>query len=260
MLKKILLLGSSLVFTTNALAVDVITDEELPLVWSSIITVSGGPSWGTPGQNQYIYPRSGVYTNAFNPNPAPYYTMYFNYNSPSSTMANGELFFGLQRLVTPAFIGQLGLGVAGVSDAEVTGSVNLNGVPDVYSYKYDVNHFRVELKGKLIACEINPVQPYISGSIGAGFNNAHEFQAVSVNQAVFPAPWFEENTTYAFAYSLGAGVQKSVTKNWQVGVGYEFADLGKSYLGGDGFELARGPLLTHFYNHQLLFSLSYLYT
>jgi opacity protein-like surface antigen len=244
---------------------ELVYDEELPLTWSSIITVSGGPSWGTAGQAQYLYPNSPVYTNVFAPNPAPYYNMYFYYNSPTSTMANGELFFGLQRTVQPGIIGQLGLGVAGVSDAEVTGAVDLNvpnviSVPNVYSYRYKVNHVRVELKGKLIASSINPVQPYISGSIGAGFNNSHDYQAVSVNQSQFPAPWFLPSTTIAFAYSVGAGVQKSITKNWQVGVGYEFADLGKSYLGYDGFLLEKGPLLTHFYNNQLLFSLSYLYS
>lgn len=260
MLKKILLTGLCVLFSMNLSASEPIYDEEIPLLWSSIITVSGGPSWATPGQNQYIYPMSPVYINNFNPNLPPNYYLYFTHDSPTTILANGEIFFGLQRAINPQMIGQLGLGVAGVSDAKVTGDVNLNGLLNVYTYDYKVNHARVELKGKLIGSAFTPVQPYLSGSFGIAFNNAHDYRALSINQFLFPAPWFASNTTYAFAYSVGAGVQKMLNRNWQVGVGYEFADLGKSYLGGDGVNITKGPRLTHLYNNQLLFSVSYLYS
>lgn len=248
MSKKIALAGFAAFLSFNVNATDTIYEEQLPLVWSSIITLSGGPSWGTAGQNQYLYPTP----------PLPFYN-YYTYNSPNSTMANAEIFFGLQRIIQPGITGELGLGVAASSDAKVTGMVDFNGIPDIFSYNYKVNHARVELKGKLIGNTFQPVQPYISGSFGAGFNNAHNYQAYSVNQFLFPAPWFASNTTIAFSYTVGAGVQTMLGRNWQVGVGYEFADLGKSYLGGDGVYLTKGPLLTHFYTNEVLFSLSYLF-
>ncbi|KTD62489.1 outer membrane protein [Legionella shakespearei] len=248
MFKKIILAGVGASFSLSVAAGQSIYDIDLPLAWGSIITLSGGPSWGTAGQNQYLYPS-----------PLPMYNFY-TYNSPTSTMANAEIFFGLQRPILPYMLGELGLGVAGVSDAKVTGTVNVNGFPDLYGYEYKVNHVRIELKGKLIGNTCQPVQPYVSGSLGVGFNNSHDYRNGYIDPNLYLPPWFESNTTVAFAYSLGAGVQTMVSKHWQVGVGYEFADLGKSFLGDDNATLVTGPRLTHMYNHQLLFSLSFLYT
>lgn len=46
-----------------------------------------------------------------------------------------------------------------------------------------------------------------------------------------------------------------------MGVGYEFADWGKNYLGGDpGTALPQGPGMPHLYTNELLFSLSYLFS
>lgn len=42
MLKKILLTGLFVLFSMNLSASEPIYDEEIPLLWSSIITVSGG--------------------------------------------------------------------------------------------------------------------------------------------------------------------------------------------------------------------------
>lgn len=246
MLKKRVLFGLGAWFAMNIAVADSIYEQDLPLVWSSIITLSGGPSWGTAGQNQYLYPF-----------PPPAYN-YYTYNSVTSTMANAEIFFGLQRIVQPGIVGELGIGVAGVSDYKVTGSVNVNGIPNVYSYEYKVNNVRVELKGRLIAHNIDWVQPYISASLGAGWNNAHDFLPRSINEAQFPSPWFAENTTIGFPYSVGVGVQKALNPNWQVAIGYEFADLGKSILGTDYNTGIIGPRLTHMYTNELLFSISYL--
>ncbi|KGP62917.1 hypothetical protein EP47_09815 [Legionella norrlandica] len=260
MFKKILLTVGSVLFSINLCASEPLYDKEIPLLWSSIITISGGPSWAVAGQNQYIYPLSPVYIANFNPNLPPNYYLYYTYDSPTSVLANGEIFFGLQRAINPWLTGQLGLGVAGVSNAEVTGHANLNGLLDVYTYDYKVNHARIEMKGKLIGSSFNPVQPYISGSFGAAFNNSHDYRTTSINQFLFPAPWYASNTTIAFAYSVGTGLQMMLSPHWQVGMGYEFADLGKSFLGGDGVNITKGLRLTHLYNNQLLFSLSYLYS
>lgn len=238
-------LGTSL--TMSALASGQIYVEEIPITWSRIVTLSGGPAWASPGQNQYLYPQPIPHSN------------YYSFNSKTSMLGSGEIFFGLQRLVQPFILGELGLGVAGASDAKASGVVNVDGIPNLYSFNYKVNHARVELKGKLIANCFQPVQPYVSGSFGAGFNNSHGFKSTSLYPYLYPSPWFKANTTVAFSYSLGAGVQMLLNPNWQVGVGYEWADLGKSYLGGDGFTLGKGPGLTHLYTNELLFSLSYLF-
>ena len=58
---------------------------------------------------------------------------------------------------------------------------------------------------------------------------------------------------------MGAGVQKALNNHWQVGVGYEFADWGKSTLGRSlGQTLNTGLSLNYFYTNGVLFNLTYL--
>ena len=102
------------------------------------------------------------------------------------------------------------------------------------------------------------VQPYVSGSLGVGFNRAHDFTITPKIFEEVPAPNFTDNRTTAFTYTLGIGVQKALTTNWQAGIGYEFANWGKSQLGrAPGQTLNSGLHLSHLYTNQLQFSLSY---
>lgn len=245
MLKKILAAGFVALASATIYASDVLFIGELPLVWQPIVIVSGGPVWASPGQDQYIYPIT----------PPPGIN-HFLFDSPSRTLGEAEVFFGLQRLIQPWLTGQLGLGIAGASNAEVTGFVNIDGAPEVYDFQYYINHWRIELKGKLIDNAVGPVQPYVTGSFGAGWNNSHDY-IPSVFSPV--APWFQSNTTIAFSYSFGAGIQANLSRHWQVGMGYEFADWGKSFLQGGDPNYFQGISLTHLYTNQLLFSVGYIY-
>ncbi len=245
MLKKILIAGFSALISISVQADDVF-GEELPLVWSPIVTLSGGPAWTTPGQDLYLYPVL----------PATQIDHYI-YNSPTKTIATGEIFFGLRRIAFPGATAEAGIGLAGATDAKISGSVTVNDVPGFGEYNYSVEHMRVDLKAKLIA-NCYRLQPYISGSIGPSWNNSHDFRATSINSAVYTAPWFATRTNIAFAYTLGVGVQAVLNPHWQVGVGYEFADWGKSGLGLDNYTNIVGPNLVHLYTNELLFSISYL--
>lgn len=42
---------------------------------------------------------------------------------------------------------------------------------------------------------------------------------------------FTNNTNMSFAYSLGVGIDVDIQKNWRLGVGYRFANLGQADLG-----------------------------
>lgn len=69
---------------------------------------------------------------------------------------------------------------------------------------------------------------------------------------------FASNTTTAFTYTLGAGVQRHLNPHWQVGIGYEFSDWGSSQLNrASGQTLNSGLLLSHLYTNELLFNLTY---
>ncbi|ARB92894.1 outer membrane protein [Legionella longbeachae] len=247
MFKKLVVLAFCALFSMNVFAVDPYAPV-IPQVWSSIITISGGPAWSDPGKDQYLYPY-----------PAPLFNYYIA-DSESDFLGTGEIFFGLQRFIgTTNIIGQLGLGVAAASDAYLSGVVNVNGIPNVYAYQYRVSHVRAEMKGKLIANGFQTVQPYLSGSFGVGWNHSHDYSSTTIDPVLFPTYWFGTSSVVAFSYTLGAGIQKMLTPNWQVGVGAEFADWGKNYLGGDGATLNQGPGMPHLYTTELLFSLSYMF-
>ena len=71
-------------------------------------------------------------------------------------------------------------------------------------------------------------------------------------------PNFTSNTTTAFTYTLGAGVQRHLNQHLQAGVGYEFADWGRSQLSrASGQTLNTGLSLSHLYTNGFLFNLTY---
>jgi hypothetical protein len=248
MFKKVLATGLSAFFTINGFAGDLgVYDPNLPLEWASIITVSGGPAWANPGKDQYLYPFPPPLNN------------YFIADKDLTTVGTGEIYFGLQRLVCPDLIGQFGIGVAAASDAQLSGVIDVNGVPAVNAYRYKISHVRAEFKGKLIAAGYRWVQPYLSASLGVGFNHSHDYFPTTIDLALYPPSYFNDNSNVAFSYTVGAGIQKMVSQNWQVGVGYEFADWGKNFLGSDSNLLSEGPGSPHLYTHELLFSLSYIF-
>lgn len=249
MLKKILVSGYCALFTGTIFAITDPYAPVVPQVWSSIITVSGGPVWAKPGKDQFVYPL-----------PPPFVANYYVAHTNWDLLGSGELFFGLQNFIgNTTIIWQGGLGVAAASDAYLSGTVNVNDVLDVYKYHYNVSHVRAEFKQKLIANGFQTVQPYLSGSFGVGFNHAHGFSLQTIDPILYPRYWFDSNSMVAFSYTLGAGVQKMLTQNWQVGVGYEFGDWGKNYLGDDDITTKQGPGMPHLYTNELLFSVSYLY-
>lgn len=248
MFGRIIAIGGCAFFTLNVCAGDGgVYDPNLPLEWESVITISGGPAWAAPGKDQYLYPYPPPMNN------------YFIADKKATTVGSGEIYFGLQRLLSPSIIGQWGIGVAAASDAQLSGVIDINGVADVNTYSYKVSHVRAEFKGKLIAAGCRLVQPYLSGSLGVGFNHSHDYILTTIDAVVYPPSYFNTNSNVSFAYTVGAGIQKMITSNWQVGVGYEFADWGKNYLGGDDNLLGQGPGSPHLYTNELLFSLSYLF-
>ena len=251
MLKKMMGAGFISLFAFGAFASDYdqVISGEFPIVWQPIITISGGPAWAGPGQNQYLYPIT----------PPPPTITYYQYQTQTGALATGEIFFGLQRIVAPGLTGQLGLGLAGASDAKLQGVTTVDGVPNIYSYTYKVNQGRLELKGKLISNYFQACQPYLSGSFGAGFNNSHDYIPISAYPLILPAPWFASHTTVGFSYTLGLGLQTMVSPHWQLGMGYEFADWGKSFLDGDNVNYDGGLSLTHMYSNELLFSIGYVF-
>lgn len=215
-----------------------------------VATLSAGPAWyNDAGKTQTIYLQPD-FANT-------YIAQHSNYQ-----LTNGEFFLGVQKTISPLLIGQLGLAVATTSYAHLQGDVWETADPlfDNFSYQYNITHTRVAVKGKLLSQQFSSTWlPYLSGSLGAGFNRAYQFSTKAKLFEAIPTAGFEANKQTSFSYTLGAGLQKALSQHLQVGVGYEFANWGSSSLGREpGQFFNHGLEINHLFTHQLQFNISYL--
>lgn len=243
---KVLIAGACALLATNTFAFEDFSSSGLATGWSPVVTLSAGPAWSASGQTQSLgYDVDTIVT--------------YNHILNTNTLAAAEMVFSLQRELTYGIMTQLGLQVGLASNVDVQGTIAINSVPNLYAYRYKVNHAGVGIKGKWIATQTPYVQPYISSGLGASWNHAHGYNTFTNVAGLPDSPWLSPSTSVGFTYSVGLGVQKTFYKYWQLGVGYEFADLGKSLIGPSQPPLSiRGLQLTHLYIHQLQFGISYL--
>lgn len=215
--------------------------------WAWIGTLSAGPVWENGGATQTFYL-------------APEIEKTYAAHRSASVLFDGEIFLGMQKRLSQTLQGQLGLAVAATSNASLSGMIWDDADPqfDNYTYKYRIQHTHVAVKGKLVADAGYWVMPWVSGSLGVGFNNAHGFNNTPTLFEAVKNPNFTSHTNTTFTYTVGAGVQKALNDHWQVGVGYEFADWGKSNLErAAGQTLNSGLALNHLYTNGVMFNLTY---
>lgn len=215
--------------------------------WTKIVTLSVGPVWSSPGKAQTLFLVPDIKKTYLS-------------TTSNSSLISGEVFVGLQHSLHSMLDGQLGLAVAGASNVNLGGTALEDGNPklDNYVYQYNINHAHVALKGKLLTYFKETYQPYISGSLGVGFNHAYDFTLTPKIYEEIPAPLFQPNTVSALTYTLGLGVEKEIYKHFKIGLGYEFADWGQSQLGAaPGQTIGDGLALSHLYTNELQLSLTY---
>lgn len=215
--------------------------------WSWVSSLSAGPVWGRASKTQSFYLTPEIEK---------------TYYAPKSVnvLANGEFFVGMQKTLSTSTKIQFGFAVASTSDASVSGLIwddaNSQFANHSYQYKLQFNH--VAVKSKVLIDRGGWLIPWISGSLGVGFNSSHAFQNTPLIYEAIVNPNFASHTQTAFAYTLGAGVQKAIYRHWQVGAGYEFSDWGKSGLGRAAEQtLNNGLALNHFYSNGILFNITY---
>ncbi len=179
-------------------------------------------------------------------------------------LASGEFFLGMQKelpFLPSQWLGQIGLAIATTSNAKLEGNVWDDADPqfDNYRYQYSLHSTRVALKGLLLLDKGYWVTPWVSASLGVGFNRAHGYNNTPlIFQAVADSN-FTDHTKTSFTNTLGAGIQKPINLHWQIGMGYEFADWGKSALGrSSGQTMNTGLALEHLYTHGVSFNLTYI--
>ncbi|BCA96477.1 hypothetical protein TUM19329_28380 [Legionella antarctica] len=224
------------------------TMGDAPRSWAKVFTLSAGPAWTDSGDTQTFFL-------------APEIEKTYSASKNTSTLFNGEVFLGVQHSLSATILGQIGLAVAATSNTAINGEIWDDADPQfntlIYSYK--INHAHVAVKGKLLADMGYMAIPYVSASAGVGFNRAHNFNNTPVIFEALPNSNYGSNSETAFSYTVGVGLQKAINQNLQVGIGYEFADWGKSQLGrAFGQTLGNGLSQGHVYTNGLMFNLSFL--
>ena len=100
--------------------------------------------------------------------------------------------------------------------------------------------------------------PSISASAGIGFNQAYGFNNTPLIFEAVQGPNFTSNTTTSFVYTIGVGVQKHIAPNVSVGIGYEFANWGRSQLGVAPFQtMGNGLVLDNLYTNGILVNITF---
>lgn len=216
---------------------------------SWVVGVSGGPVWQNPTDTQTFYLQPSIKNT-------------YTSDSQNNLLAAGELFLGIQSQLKYHLSGQLGVSVAATNFAKMSGQVWQDADPEFnnFVYQWQTQNTRVSLTGKLIKDNaFYDLSPYVKASLGAGFNRASEYQSSPIIFQALPEPNFNPHTTTSFAYSVGVGIQHALNAHAQLGVGYEFADWGKTSLArASGQTMGSGLSINHFYTNGLMFALTYL--
>lgn len=251
------IIGSTF-FSLGAIAgtmgdLDEYQDETAPACHKTI-TVSGGPVWYAGGE---IAHQSLALT------PGNFYI--YSPDKPTDILGYGEVFFALNKPVSPLLAGELGIALGYSGNAGVRGTFITNGPgTNLNNYLYKIKNYRVGMKGKLLGEYGFWVKPYLSATLGVGFNDAYSYFSNPLVAGQTTPPPFADNTTIAFTYAAGIGLEAMVSPQWRIGVGYEFGDWGKSELGAiatpiQGITpLNQGLKLDNFYTHTALASISYI--
>nr|HAT8715066.1 outer membrane beta-barrel protein [Legionella jordanis] len=211
-------------------------------------TLSIGPAWVGGGDKKNV---------RLEPDVVKTYTINSNTDEISGII---ELFAGYACHFNESFITQLGLEVAVTSSSNLTGDVWEDANPNFnnFTYTYKVRHQHIAAKAKFIG-DLDYMLPYFSVGLGYGMNNSSNFSISPKIYPEIPAPPFGNNDQSAFTYSLGAGLDMPVTDNFQIGIGYEFLNWGKTQLAPAWGQTTNSVLsLSNLYTQQFLINFTYL--
>ncbi len=213
-----------------------------------VTSFSIGPVWASPGSTQTL-------------NLTPDIVKTYTANSSTKTIADGEVFLGVQKTLSPNIYTHFGIAGALTSPVKVAGNIwdDADSTFNNYTYNYQVQHGHIGLKAKVFKDISYSYKPWVSGSVGVGFNRAYGFNNTNLIYEAIPQNNFANNIQTSFTYTVGAGVQKILNQNWQMGMGYEFADWGKSQLSRAASQTINSGLnLNHLYTNGLIFNLTYI--
>ncbi len=241
-----LLIAAATFFCTQSIA-GTMGPTETPKDWAWVGAISAGPVWENAGQTQTFYL-------------APNIIKTYAALNTTHVLADGEIFLGVQKQLPKRLQAQLGLAVSTASNAKLSGYIwdDADSTFNNYNYSYEIEHTHIAAKAKLLIDRGHWFIPWLSGSLGVGFNRSRNFQSTPLISEAVAIPNFASHNETSFVYTLGAGIQRIFNQHWQVGAGYEFADWGQNQLSrASGQTLNTGLSLNHLYTNGVLFNVTY---
>ena len=214
------------------------------------ISMSAGPNWTSLGSSQTIALEPDVINTYVSEN-----------NSHTNLLVNGEIFLGVQKQFFQRIHSQFGVAFYISNPAELNGDIQIDGNPNFqnYTYQYQINHEHIAFKSKWIFEQSLNINPYVSGSVGVGFNRSYGYSSTPL---IFPSvslPSFQSNTQVALSYSGGVGFERALNKNLTIALGYQLVSWGASHLGPlSGQTSNQGLSLNNIYTQGLEFNINYL--
>jgi len=252
MLKRVAIVFMSFLYLSLAHAGDM---GATPSNSHWLVMLDGGPAWATPGLQQTItLTTQPVAQNTYMP------------ARNTSTFGSGSLFLAFDHLYSEGIRAAVGLAFTGSGQVNVKGSVLQEGDVELdnFEYNYNLNQFRLGLKGRLVGTKVyafrnfDSIMPYGSAEVAVARNRSSGYGMLpKIDTAVLQPP-FTPNTVTAFSYAFAVGLQGKVREHVDVAVGYEISSWGKSHLGlADGQTTTTKMGLTSLYASELQFSVIY---
>lgn len=193
----------------------------------------------------------------------------FTYEPEEGNQTQGVYggFLGGEWRMSPAWDLQLGLGYYQTSTFNTEGTLT-QGVSapsyNAFNYTYDVISRQLLAEGKVLMNWAKRYHPYISVGLGVAFNTAQDYK-VDIGPPLTFSPAYDDHTERSFTYSIGLGMDYDITHYLRFGIGYRFADLGKTELGdgqvgapGSYVAVPEAPSQRHFYSQEILAQLTWL--
>lgn len=102
----------------------------------------------------------------------------------------------------------------------------------LYDYNYKFQAQQVLGLFKLFTMSSKIFHPYGEVGLGAAFNQAAEYHAITTEAgSINLTPFYGNRCLSQFSYILGLGIDASVSSTVRLGLGYRYSNLGHSALG-----------------------------
>lgn len=200
----------------------VLCSHAMPWWLHPVMTISGGIATAQVGRTQTLTMDDDFTTYAYAKNGAY-----------SSKMIWGT-FIGTEIPLHPDWALQLGFGYYQPASFSSGTGILTQGIDesssDQYPYSYQVISRQLLAEGKLLWRVKERFHPFATLGLGAAFNYAYNY-TVTIPPFTAFSPQFTSHSNTAFSYSVGAGMDIDINKNWRIGGGYRYTDLGKTKLG-----------------------------